>query len=291
MNIIKPIDFTLVSSTVADSAYAAWNSATAYSIGTNVVYTNHGEYKALTANTNKIPSANPTDWQFLGTTNRWKLFDQYLNTLTTATTSMQYVLTAYDAQAIFIGNLINIEKVRIEVIDNSNSAVIEDKTLQVAREAIDWYEYFFGAISSGTRKVLLYERTTITRDVSIRFTITGSGTIGIGTFIVGTKRNIGALTYGFSLSALDYSTVATDTASGVTFLSKGNYVKLLSGSAFVSTLLADAVYDSLVEIQGLPAIFYDGLDSTIIYGFIKKFDMPIKSPVETLVNIDIQGLI
>lgn len=291
MNIIKPIDFTLVTSSLADSTYTAWNSATAYTIGMNVVYTNHGEYKALTANTNKIPSTNTTDWQFLGTTNRWKLFDQYLNTLTVATTSMQYLLTAYDAQAIFIGNLANIEKVRIEVIDNLSSAVIEDVTLQVAREAKDWYEYFFGAVSSGNRKVLLYERTTITRDVSIRFTASGSGTIGIGTFIIGTKRNIGALTWGFSLSALDYSTVATDTATGVTFLAQGNYVKLLSGSTFVSTLLADSIYDSLVEIRGLPAIFYDGLDSTIIYGFIKKFDMPIKGPVETLVNIDIEGLI
>ena len=291
MNILKPSDYTLVSTTVSDSAYSAWNSATAYAIGANVVYTNHGEYKALTANTNKIPSDNPTDWKFLGTTNRWKMFDQFLNTQTTATTSMQYVLSSYDLQAVFIGNLTNVNEIRIEIISNLNSAVLEDVTLKTSRESKDWYEYFFGTLSGGMYRTMLYERITLDRDVSLRITFTGVGTIGIGTFIVGTKKNIGALTYGFSLSSLDYSTVLTDTSSGATYLSKGNSVRLLTGTAFIPTNLADSCYDDLVEIQGIPAVFYDTLESTRIYGFIKKFDMPIKSPVETLVNIDIQGLI
>lgn len=291
MNIIKPIDFILVDTTVADSSYSAWNSTTAYAIGANVVYTNHGEYRAITANTNKIPSDNPSDWQFLGTTNRWKCFDQFLNTQTIATDSMQYTLSAYDLQAIFIGNLTNLLNVRIEIISNIDSSILEDVTLSGSREAKDWYEYFFGTLSGGAYRTLLYERTTLDRDVSVRFTATGPGEIGIGTFIIGTKKNIGALQYGFSLSTLDYSTVMTDTSNGITYLSKGNSVKLLSGTAFIPTVLSDACYDDLVEIQGTPAVFYDGVEASRVYGFIKKFEMPIKSPVETLVQIDIQGLI
>ncbi len=291
MNILKPSDYTLVSSTVADSAYSAWNSATAYAIGANVVYTNHGEYRALTANTDKTPSDNPTDWQFLGTTNRWRLFDQFLNTQTTATTSMQYVIDSYDVQAIFIGNLTNITSVRIEVISNIDSSILEDVTLSASREAKDWYEYFFGTLSGGIYRTLLYERTTLDRDVSVRVTFSGAGTIGIGFLIIGTKKHIGYLQWGFSLSSLDYSTVITDTASGITYLNKGNSVKLLTGTTFIPTNLSDACYDDLVEIQGIPAVFYDSLESTRVYGFIKKFELPIKSPVETLVQIDIQGLL
>lgn len=291
MNILKPSDYTLISSTVADSTYSAWNSATAYSIGDNVVYTNHGEYRALTANTNIAPNESATDWLFLGTTNRWKLFDQFLNTQTTATTTMQYVLSSYDLHAIFIGNFSNLNSVRIEIISNLTSDILEDTTLQVGRNPRDWYEYFFGSLSGGYYRTLLYERTTLDRDVSARITFDGNGTIGVGTCIVGTKKSLGYLQWGFSLSALDFSTVATDTSTGATYLSKGNYANLLTGTNFIPTNLADAAFDDLTEIQGTPAVFYESLESTRIYGFIKKFDMPIKSPVETLLTIDLQGLI
>jgi len=291
MKIIKPISTTLVSSTVADTSYTAWSSVTSYTAGNLVSFTNHGEYQALTSNTNKSPDTNPVDWKFLGTTNRWKLFDQFLNTQTINTTSMQYVVTAYDTKAIFIGNITNVISVRIEIINNSTSGVIEDVTLSASREPVDWYEYFFGVLSGGNYRSLLYERTTLTRDVSVRATITGSGSVGVGTFIIGTVKDIGYMQYGFSLGSLDYSVVATDTSSGATYLSKGNSVKMLTGTTFIPTTLADACYDDLIEIQGIPAVFYDGIESTRVYGFIKKFTMPIKSPVETLVEIEIQGLI
>ena len=291
MKIIKPINTTLVSSTVADTAYAVWNSAMAYTVGQYVSFTNHGEYQAITNNTNKSPDTNNLEWKFLGTTNRWKMFDQFLNTQTIKTTSMQYLLSAYDTQAIFIGNITNVINVRIEIIDNLTSAVIEDVTLSASREPEDWYEYFFGTLSGGKYRNLLYERTTLTRDVSVRATINGSGEVGIGTFIIGTRKDIGYLKYGFSLSSLDFSKVETDETSGATYLSKGNSVKMLTGTNFIPTTLADACYDDLIEIQGTPAVFYDGMDSTRVYGFIKKFTMPIKGPIETLVEIEIQGLI
>jgi hypothetical protein len=291
VKIIKPINTTLVSSTVTDTSYTAWSSVTAYTAGQFVSFTNHGEYQALTNNTNKSPDINPTDWKFLGTTNRWRLFDQFLNTQTVNTTSMQYVLSAYDTQAIFIGNITNVISARIEIIDNSTSAVIEDVTLSASRESRDWYEYFFGVLSGGNYRSLLYERTTLTRDVSVRVTISGNGSVGVGTFVIGTLKDIGYMQYGLSLGSLDYSVVATDTSSGATYLSKGNSVRILSGSTFIPTSLADACYDDLIEIQGIPAVFYDGIEATRIYGFIKKFTMPIKSPVETLVEIEIQGLI
>ncbi len=292
MKIIKPINTTLVSSTVADTTYTAWNSATAYTIGQYVSFTNHGEYQALTASTNKSPDVSTLEWKFLGTTNRWKLFDQFLNTQTIKTTSMQYLLTAYDIQAIFIGNITNVISVRIEIIDNPSSVAIEDVTLSASREPKNWYEYFFGVLSGGNYRTLLYERTTLSRDVSVRITINGAlgVSVGVGTLIIGTVKDIGYMKYGFSLGSLDYSTVKTD-ITGATYLSKGNSVKMLTGTNFIPTTLADACYDDLIEIQGVPAVFYDGIEATRVYGFIKKFTMPIKTPVETLVEIEIQGLI
>jgi hypothetical protein len=47
----------------------------------------------------------------------------------------------------------------------------------------------------------------------------------------------------------------------------------------------------LVNIRGTPIVFYDKPDTTLIYGFIKTFEMTISGTVETRVDIKLQGLI
>lgn len=289
MNIITPTDYTLISSNVADTAYTAWSSVTAYTVGNIVSFTNHGEYQALTNNTNKSPDLNPTDWKFLGTTNRWRMFDQFLNTQTSNASSISVTVTAYDVKSIFVGN-VNADSVRVQVVDNITSATIEDQTYSLLNEPTDWLEYFYNAVTYQKNSVI-HERTTLARDVSVIITATSSGTAKIGTFLLGQVYSIGTTLWNFKVSALDYSTVVTDSQSGATYLSKGNYAKLWDGQLFIHTNASDAVYSYLVSIQGTPAVFYDSLETTTVYGFIKTFDMTLSGHVETRLDITLQGLI
>lgn len=289
MKIITPTDYTLVSSNVADTSYTAWSGATAYNIGNIVSFTNHGEYQALTNNTNKSPDLNPNDWKFLGTTNRWRMFDQFLNTQTTNASSITVTVSAYDVKSIFVGN-VSADFVRIQVIDNITSATIEDQTYSLLNEPTDWLEYFYNPITYQKNSVI-HERTTLARDTSVIITATSSGVAKIGTFLLGQVYSIGSTLWNFKVSSLDYSTVMTDTQSGATYLSKGNYAKLWDGQMFIRTSGSDAIYSYLTSIQGTPAVFYDSLDTTLVYGFIKTFDMTLSSQVETRLDITLQGLI
>jgi hypothetical protein len=82
----------ITSSNVAVSLHADWDSVTVYSVGTKVYLpSNYGEYQALSGNTDKSPalSINIYDAQkinrmleVLGTTNKFRMFDQFLNTQT-----------------------------------------------------------------------------------------------------------------------------------------------------------------------------------------------------------------
>lgn len=290
MKIIKPNAYTLVTSNVADTVLTAWNVGTAYSIGNQVsIASNHGEYQALTANTGKDPRTNPTDWKFLGTTNRWKMFDQYLNTQTVNAGSITATLTCYDAQAIFIGN-IDADSVQIQIKENYSGNIIEDVTYSMIPDPIDWMAYLYGSWLDERKRNIIYERTTLTRDVTI--IVTATATIAkIGSFFAGYSNMIGNTLWQFRASALDYSTVATDTQSGATFLQQGNYAKLLDATLFVNTSISDEIYSMLVSLRGIPIVFYDNPETTLVYGFIKTFDMNISSPVETKIDLKLQGLI
>ncbi|MDD5212346.1 MAG: hypothetical protein PHV62_08010 [Sulfuricurvum sp.] len=300
MKIIKPNTYTYVTGNVADTTYAAWNIATVYAANDYVsVSTNHGEYQAVSGNTGKDPrlainlydaTKNPTGcWTFLGTTNRWKMFDQYLNTQTVNPLSITATLTCYDAQAIFIGN-IDADSVQIQIKENFGGTIIEDVTYSMIPDPIDWMAYLYGSWLDERKRNIIYERTTLTRDVTIIVTATAT-TAKIGSFFAGYSNIIGATLWQFRASALDYSTVATDTQSGATFLQQGNYAKLLDATLFINTSISDEIYSMLVSLRGIPIVFYDNPETTLVYGFIKTFDMNISGPVETKIDLKLQGLI
>jgi hypothetical protein len=299
MKIIKPNNFTLISSNVPDTAYPVWDSSTSYSVGTIVSYTNHGEYQAVSDNINKdIGLAvniydsvkNPSGcWKFLGTTNRWKMFDQFLNTQTTNASTITAIVSVYDAQAIFVGN-VNADSIRIQIEDNLTGTIIEDVTYSLLNEPTDWLSYFYSDVSY-VKSSIIHERTTLTRDVSVIVTAISSGTAAIGIFLAGSTYSIGTTQWNFKLSALDYSIVAIDTSSGVAYLQQGNYAKLWDGQMFINSNWSPSVYSTLVNIRGTPIVFYDKPDTTLIYGFIKTFEMTISGTVETRVDIKLQGLI
>lgn len=290
MKVIKPNPYTLIDSNVADTTLTAWNVATAYVIGNQVsVASNHGEYQALTNNTGLDPRTNPTAWKFLGTTNRWKMFDQYLNTQTVNSGSITATLTCYDAQAIFIGN-IDADSVRIQIKENFGGTIIEDITYSLIPDPIGWQSYLYGSWLDERKRNIIYERTTLTRDITIIVTATAT-TAKIGSFLAGYSNLIGATLWQFRKSVLDYSTVATDTQSGATFLQVGNYAKLMDGTLHIDTSISGEIEDMLISLRGIPIVFYDTLKTTLVYGFIKTWDMNINGPVETKIDLKLQGLI
>lgn len=301
MKIIYPQPITLASSNISDSAYLAWNSSTSYSVG-NFVYldTTKGEYKCRVANTNTDPSTHVYDatknpdgeWIFLGTTNKYKMFDQYLNTQSTHANTIEVQLLAVGFQALFLGNL-TASSVSIQVIDNNTLEVIETYSKTLTRDITSWFDYFFGDWKENRADSLIFIRQTATRNVSLIITIdNGSNTAGCGVFLCGNIKDTGITKWNISVGALDYSTVAIDTSSGSTYLSEGNYAKTLDIDMFVKTELAMSAYKMLTDARGKPVVFMAGYsDDLSVYGYIQKFETVLKGPKETAITANIIGLI
>ena len=96
------------------------------------------------------------------------MFDQFLNTQTTNSGTIQATVSAYDVKAIFIGN-VSADTVRVEVIDNYSALVIEDVTYSLLNEPTNWKDYFYNPFTYQKNSVI-HERTTLQRDTSVRVT-------------------------------------------------------------------------------------------------------------------------
>ncbi len=293
MKILKFGEFALINTNVPDSAYPLWDETASYVAG-DVVYVedNHGEYKAIADNSGTHPLDNPDKWTWLGTTNRWRMFDQYLNTATVNVGSIEIEISAYGAGGLFLGNILGTE-LYIEVIDAASGEIIESVQEVLIADPGDWEEYFFGTWIDEYKRSFFYERKTLTRDCIYKIRLTnGDSDAQIGIFAIGQTDKTGCTLWNVDVSALDFSTVVTDTNTGATFLQQGNYVKTMQVDIYANTSGIDVIYRKLTEIRGTPVVFIGGVyDTLTVFGFVKKFETLLKGPRETIITIDLQGLI
>ena len=118
LKVIPPLTITdsrLTSSNVAETDYAAWSSATTYSLGQRViVVSTHKVYESLqNSNLNKDPTlaSNATWWIEVSPTNRWKMFD--ISNTTQTTNADSIVVTITPGQVVNSVSLMNLEGISI----------------------------------------------------------------------------------------------------------------------------------------------------------------------------------
>jgi hypothetical protein len=105
MYVIKPNpinDAALVSSTVPETDHPAWNPATSYTVGDRVIRaTTHKVYEAILAGANAgLPENTPARWVAVGSTNRWRMLDSEVGSVTSAPGSLSVVLAPGYATAL-----------------------------------------------------------------------------------------------------------------------------------------------------------------------------------------------
>lgn len=300
MKILFPQEFTLTSSNISNSSYANYNSSTAYMVGDNAYLAdNYGEYKCLVANMGVDPrtsiydvNKNPNGkWQFLGTTNKYKMFDKYLTSQSVINGKIIVQMVAYEAQAVYLGNL-DAQSVKIEVIDNYTAEVIETFEKTLIRDVIDAFDYGYGDWIENRKNQIVFERTTATRNISFIIEINnGSSDAKCGIFCCGKVKEVGVTKWGINIGALDYSTVGTDTSTGDTSLIEGNYAPTLDLDLFTYTKNAMTLNKVLNDARGKGVVFMAGYsDDLVVYGYKQKHSTVMSGAVETIITVNIIGL-
>lgn len=293
MKVIKPVKFTpaILVSTTATETVAAWSASTTYAQGAQVIYQQR-LYESLAAgNVNKIPPTSITSWVDVGPSNIYAMFDDEVSTASTATTSLTVVLHPGAFNSIALFSMVG-ETLSINVTNGQGGETIYTKTQALDGTVIaDWYQYFF-------EPYVMMREITLTDvppylDSYVTVTITGVGTVEIGSLIVGTLYDLGRTLTGVSLTTDDYSKVTTD-EFGNTQLVRRNSSKRISLRLLIDRNQLRRTYEILDDLRATPAAWItseraDDLPLNFV-GIRSSFSIVVEYSQQVLCALEIKGM-
>lgn len=297
----------IVTTNVPENDYTLWSGATAYTIGQYVRYVDvnvHKIYVALTNNTNKNPTTNPTDWQDAGSTNAWKMFDQSVQSQTSVvggfTTNI--LLNGTPINNVTLMNVYG-KKVRATLVHKTDG-VLFDQTVNLRGYAgvIDWYTYFYNKYYKDTS--FMFTNIPTYGDATLNImTYSNSGdSAKVGVCVLGTSIDVSStellgqhlgVEHGAKLGIQDYSVKEQDDFGNYTILERP-YAKRSDYTVYMEPEDMNGVFNLLASRRAIPTV-YVGSDlekhrCTIDYGFYKDFSLEIAYPTYSICTIQIEGL-
>lgn len=295
MRIIKPVEITpaiLTSSNVPETDYAAWSAATAYAVGAKVTY-NHRNYEALVASTGANPetdTSDPPKWLDLGATNRWRMFDDKVGSLTEQTGSIAVELqpgTVINSVALF--NLLG-RSATVTLTDPVDGIVYQRTVSLVDAGVTDWYEWYFAPIGRQTDFVLLDLPAYGTATLSVTVD-NASDTAACGHLVMGRQADIGVALYGSGVGITDYSRKEAD-AFGNSMVVERSFSKRAEFDVMVETAQIGRVQRLLAAIRAQPVVWIgaEGYESTVLFGYYRDFSISISGPSVSDATITVEGL-
>jgi hypothetical protein len=304
MRVIPPIVITdgiLTTSSIAEpsAGETLWSSATAYAVGTVVILTStHRKYECLVANTNFSPDVNLTGtapkWLDVGPTNKWAMFDAYRNSPSTATSSISVQLTPgkrIDSIAL-TGVQADIATITLTVGGVTKYTYTEPL---VARRTTTWSNYFFGTFT--------YIPSLVRFDIPpyssavITITLTKTGTVQVGSVVIGTSVYLGSTQYNATSSNLNFSTITRDAFGNATLIPR-RAVPKTDQTLFIAKELTNSVRDVRTSLNAVPAI-WSGLDDNttdayfeafLILGIYKEFSINVDQPEKATITLQLEEI-
>lgn len=278
------------------TAYSAYDAGTYYVVGDIVTDpANHLLYESLFGSggggsTNiGNPLTDTTKWLEIGPTNRWAMFDAKVGTQTARAAEVSAVI-AVTGRADTVA-LLNVAAaaVNVTVTDGATEVHNEDYSL-VATDGIDsWFDWLFEPV---TRKTdLIVTGLPNVADPVVTITATDTGTVSIGSLIVGYARDIGNTEFGASVGIADYSRKTQDDFGNWYIVERG-FSRKGDFSLMMESGIVDAVFNLLAQYRATPVLFIgsDDYTSTALFGFPKDWSIVLRYPTFSVASIQIEGL-
>lgn len=294
MKVIKPVTFSapthFVSST-ATEVHAAYNPATTYAKDAFVDYGTHIYQSLVNSNTGNQPDISPTQWVLIGPDNTHAMFDDQTSTATTSSSPLTVVLDTGLCNSLGLLGLVG-SQVVVTVKDDTGGNVVYSKTISLDGTFIyDWYQYFFEPYVQIGEVVLTDLPPYLTAELTV--SLTGTGTIQIGTLTWGTQYDLGDVEYGAGLGIIDYSKKETD-EFGVTTFVRRDFSKRLTARLMLPNNQLNRVQRVLADLRAQPAIWVttdvSDLAPLTVYGFFRDFNIEVAYPTESFCSLEIEGL-
>ena len=268
LRLLQPVIMTnsvLVASNVAENDAPEWQGGTSYSLGARVVKSaTHRVYESVTAaNAGNDPAGISGKWLDVGPTNHWAMFDEALGTATTAAGA---IVVTLDAGTIGAVALLDVSATTVRVKANGY-----DRTQPAGAGAITFLDLPGNA-------------------GQVTATISGSGTVSVGTLLIGRVVSLGITEASPTAGITDFSKKVVDDFGGVAIVERA-WAKRMSAKALIRTDTLDLVANRIATVRARPSLWIGkaGVDSLTVYGFFKDFSIEVGTNVSKL-SLSIEGL-
>jgi hypothetical protein len=280
------------------SAYAVYSGAATYALGAIVTdTTKHRLMESLTnANTGNALT-DTAHWLDIGPSNRWAMFDDINGTSTVTQDSMSFTIATV-GRINSIG-ILNVQATQIVISAVASGTEVYNQTFSLRDYSVitGYYDYFFTDVPELTDLValdlLLYSGMVIT------VTITGAGAISVGSVVVGLSQDLGETQYGVRLGINDRSKKDDDGFGNYTvvkraFSRRGTFPVTVRGENVQQVANKVSTIQNLLASYRATPVLWIGSElysASFVFGFYKSFELEVSLPLQSILSLEIEGLI
>jgi len=299
MKVIKPTvitDAMLTHDTVPETDFPAWVSGTTYAVGDKCIRTStHRIYQRLVAGAGTTaPESDTTNWEDVGPTNKWAMFDNVVGTATTTTSPLTRVINPGSATGLALLELIG-RQAQVVMKDQTGGTTVYSKTIDLDGTIIESvYDWFFAEYEQLT-DVVLTDLPGQFPNGELTITVTAtSGNVSCGVCKPGTVIEIGDTLAGAKAGIVDFSGKERDTFGNYSVVER-SFAKEASFAVLTQKSDFNKIFRRLASLRATPAIYIGtemtGYEPLIVYGFYKDFSIDVAYQSHHLCSLEVEGLI
>lgn len=298
MRVIKSVvttDTILTSSNIPEDEYPAWVSGTSYTALDKVIYEHKIYERIVTGNGDTTPDLDQANWLDSGYTNRYRMFDNIISSVSSRTGGIEFTLTPN--QVINGIALLNVNASTVRVVMNDPvEGVVYDRTkeLRSSSNVIDYYSYFFAPlINLGDLDTAIFldlpNKPTATITVYVS---SGVGLVEVGEVVYGVQSVVGRTNYGTAIGIKSYSRKEVDEFGKVTVIKRKNS-KYADYDVDIDNINLANVQRLFADIDSVPCVFIGNpeMEELIVYGFYSDFKATISFPTVSKCTLRVEGLV
>lgn len=320
MKVIVPIELTssmIISSSIPEpdaGEPAVWSSGNSYGYdsgnvpaGDRVIY-NRKIYEtlrniSLSLNAKYTPEQSVTRrvpfWVEIGSTNRWRVFDEFRSTYSTFTGGTGSVVIEPEqlVNSLAVLNASNVNYITVTAVSVSDSITRYTQVHDVQRrDPVDtWNEYFF-RIFETSKPLVITNLPTSYGNLRITIEFSGSGSMNVDNIILGNYHTFGKLQIGGTSDTINFSTMDRD-IYGNAILVPRRSVSKIGFSAYIDRTELDTVIDLRSQLNAVSALWVGIDDPTnefyemyLIYGIYRDFTIEVDNPIGPTVGLELEEL-
>lgn len=274
-----------------------WSPTGTHEEGEDVMH-NHHVYRATTdiaagvePGAETVTPESPAKWQDRGVTNRWRMFDEKIGTVTTNPESIEFSITpgsGIDSVA-FFG--VDASAVSITVYDAATGVVASRQTAPVLTDGVDdWYAYFFSPIELLEDFIMSGLPASAYYALDIKLLKPG-GIAKVGAIVLGKTVRIGCARYGTSVGIVSFSRKDRDEFGNFIIVPRRSS-KRADFDVSLDTPNVSQVHRLLTKYESKPVVWIgsENIEATILYGFYRDFSIIISGPKVSDCSIIVEGL-